>query len=765
MNKTHRRLASAGIVAALAIGAGAWLAWQGALNSSIAAKPQADLRTAVEGGGYTNRLAHAESPYLRMHADNPVDWYAWGPKAFEKARKENKPIFLSVGYSTCHWCHVMERKSFMDPEIAKIMNENFINIKVDREERPDVDRIYMTFVRATTGSGGWPMSVWLTPSLKPFFGGTYFPPEGKYGRPGFKQILKEIAGRWEKDRQEIIASSQKVTQQLKNYAASATRKTVDLQPSLLEKAYQSLNQKYDSKHGGFGSAPKFPQIVHFNFLLRYYERTGQEKALDMTLNSLREIAKGGIRDHLGGGFHRYSVDRRWHVPHFEKMIYNQAQFTWAYLAAYQITDDPFYARVARDSLKYVLRDMTGPKGQFYSAEGADSPRPDNPSKHGEGAFYVWKHGDIVSTLGSEKAKVFNYYYGVKQGGNVRKDPHGEFGPRNVLHIVHSIEETAEKLQKTPKQVRTLLKDSRQELFERRAKRPRPNLDDKALTAWNGLMISAFARAHQVLGDDKYLEAAKKATAFVKRHLYEPKSGTLLRRYRSGEAGIDGYASDYAFFIQGLLDLYEASFKVQYLDWAVALQEKQDTLFWDTSDGGYFNTAGKSENLLFRMKETQDGAQPSPNSIAALNCLRLAQMTDNDAFRKRASETLNAFSKRLDQAPSSLSQLLAAYIYHLEKPKQILIAGNKDASDTEAMLNAVHKQFIPNKIVMLVNKSSRQDLTSHLSFVSSVTQKQGTATAYICQNYVCQQPTTDLKKMKALLNKDRSQATASQKEDE
>jgi uncharacterized protein YyaL (SSP411 family) len=608
-------------------------------------------------------------------------------------------------------------------------------------------------VQATTGGGGWPMNVWLTPDLKPFFGGTYYPPEDKFGRRGFPAVLQTIADAWRDQRQQLLASSEDITRRLREYTQVKGSAEVDLEKAWLDTTYQQIKSSYEPRHGGFGGAPKFPRPVTLNFMLRYHARTGTQDALDMSLFTLRKMAEGGMHDHLGGGFHRYSVDDRWHVPHFEKMLYDQAQLACSYLEAYQITGEALYAGIARDILDYVRRDLTGKHGQFYSAEDADSPLPDNPAEHAEGAFYVWEHKEVIEAVGKDTADVLNYYYGVERGGNVREDPHGEFPKKNVLIVSHTLEETAKKFNQTADQVRATLAEARNKLFEIRVKRPRPHLDDKTLTAWNGLMISAFARAHQVLGEPQYLAAAENAAAFIKTHLYDENTGKLSRRYREGQAAFDGYVDDYAFLIQGLLDLYEASFHVAQLQWALDLQKKQNELFWDAEHAGYFSTTGQDASILLRMKEDHDGAEPSPNSVATLNLLRLAEMLDQQEFRSLAEKTLAAFGPRLSQTPSTMPQMMVAFQFHLSKPKQIVIAGKPDAADTRAMLRAVHQKFIPNKILLFADGGERQDfLGRHLDFIQSVKPMDGKATAYVCENYVCQLPTTDISEMKSQVTK-------------
>ncbi len=700
----------------------------------------------------TNRLVHEKSPYLLQHAHNPVDWYPWGEEAFAAARGESKPIFLSIGYSTCHWCHVMARESFESEEIAGLLNEHFVPIKVDREERPDVDRVYMTYVQATTGGGGWPLSVWLTPDLKPFLGGTYFPPADRWGRPGFKNVLLQIAEAWDKDRARLLASSEHVVAQLRQASeAPAAAAAPGLGPALLARTYEVLKSSYEPRYGGFGGAPKFPRPSAPAFLLRYYARTGTRDALDMVLFTLRKMAEGGMHDHLGGGFHRYSVDERWHVPHFEKMLYDQGQLAATYLDAYQLTHEELFAETARDILDYVLRDLTGPEGQFYSAEDADSPVPDNPQEHAEGAFYVWEQGEIADLLAPRAADLFGFYYGVEKQGNASGDAQGELAGKNVLMVTRSVEETASRFGLSVDAARGELAQARRRLFEARAERPRPQVDDKTIAAWNGLMISGFARAYQVLGEDAYLASARAAADFIRGHLYDAKSGVLLRRYRQGEAGIEGYLDDYAFLIQGLLDLYEASFDVKDLLWALALQKKQDELFWDAAAGGYFSTGSTDDTILLRLKEDYDGAEPSANSVALLNLSRLAQMTGSAEYDQKAESTLAAFSGVLAAAPHAMPQMMSAFAFRLDKPRQIVIAGDPDAPDTRALLRTVHERFLPDKILLLADGGAGQKtLAGQNAFLGSVVRLDGKATAYVCEDYACRLPTSDMATLAELL---------------
>jgi len=735
------------IVAPLAVsGLVVWMAMALAQKwASQSAPTETPAMRRWEGRSFTNRLIREKSPYLLQHAHNPVDWYPWAEEAFARARKENKPIFLSVGYSTCHWCHVMEHESFENVQIARILNDNFVCIKVDREERPDVDRVYMTFVQATTGGGGWPMSVLLTPDLKPFFGGTYYPPER------FTALLEKIAASWKTDRDKIIASGDYAIKQLRQFSATTPSAKVEPEKASLDKAYEQIKSTYERRYGGFGDAPKFPRPVALNFMLRYYARTGAKAALDMSLFTLRKMAEGGIHDHIGGGFHRYSTDTRWHVPHFEKMLYDQAQLAGTCLDAYQITHDEFYADVARHILDYVRRDMADDQGQFFSAEDADSPLPENPSAHSEGAFYVWEDKEIVEALGKAAAEMFNYYYGVEKRGNVDNDSRGELQNKNVLIVSHTIAETAKKFGRSADEGSKILTDARQKLFAIRAKRPRPHLDDKTITGWNGLMISAFARAFQAFDDPKYLSAATKSAQFIKKKLYDAKTGKLIRRYRAGDAAIDGFADDYAFLIQGLLDLYEASFDINYLTWASDLQNKQNELFWDSAGGGYFSTTGNDASVLLRTREDYDGAEPSPSSVAALNLLRLSQMLDQKSFREMAEKIFTSFSDRLDKVPSALPQMMVAFDFNLTKPKQIVIAGKPDAADTRAMLRAIHENFIPNKILLLADGGDGQAfLSKRIEFIENVKPMSGKATAFVCENYVCQLPATEIALVRRLV---------------
>jgi uncharacterized protein YyaL (SSP411 family) len=695
-----------------------------------------------------NRLAGEQSPYLLQHAHNPVEWFPWGAEAFEKARAENKPIFLSIGYSTCHWCHVMERESFENDRIAELLNRDYVAIKVDREERPDVDRIYMTFVQATTGGGGWPMSVWLTPDLQPFFGGTYFPPENRYGHPGFASVLTQIADAWHTRRDQILESARDVVAELQKRAAVEPGRASAIDAALLDSGFYVLRRTFDSQTGGFGGAPKFPRPSVVNFLLRYYARTTNREALDMVLLTLREMAKGGMNDQLGGGFHRYSVDERWFVPHFEKMLYDQGQLAISYLEAFQITGERQYADVARDIFEYVLRDMTGPEGGFYSAEDADSAiDPEEPNVKGEGAFYIWTADEIREVVPEPAATWFIYRYGVADGGNVANDQHNEFTNRNILYQSVSLADTATQFRQLEEVVAQGIDDARRRLLEARAKRIRPHLDDKILTAWNGLMISAFALGGAVLDEPRYAQAARRAADFIVERMYDPATGVLLRRYRQGDAAIPGFLDDYALFAQSLLDLYETQLQPRDLEMAILLTEKQRELFEDPRQGAFFNSADGDATLVLRMKEDYDGAEPSGNSVGLMNLLRLAQMTGRQDFRESAERLLAAFGSRLSLTPVALPYMLAACEFRLSEPRQIVLVGQ----DLHPLLRALYQRFVPNKVVLGVDSAeARNRLAAGIPAIAEMHEVDNRATAYVCRNYTCQLPVTKLEDFVQLL---------------
>ncbi|XP_051889135.1 LOW QUALITY PROTEIN: spermatogenesis-associated protein 20 [Pristis pectinata] len=726
---------------------------------------------------HTNRLIHEKSPYLLQHAHNPVDWYPWGPEAFAKAKAEDKPVFLSVGYSTCHWCHVMERESFENEEIGKIMNENFVCIKVDREERPDVDKVYMMFVQATSGGGGWPMSVWLTPDLEPFVGGTYFAPEDGSHRPGFKTVLKNLADQWKKNRSGIIERGNKILVALQRGAAVSSDKegVPPSCPQVMEKCFQQLSHSYDDEYGGFNESPKFPSPANFNFLFRVWalNKTSANgaRALEMALHTLKMMALGGIHDHIGQGFHRYSTDRHWQVPHFEKMLYDQAQLAVSYTDAYQIAGDTFFADVARDILLYVSRDLSDKSGGFYSAEDADSHPSANSVEKKEGAFCVWTEQEIRellpdpvsdSTQSITMADVFAYHYGVKGNGNVEpaQDLHGELKNKNVLIVRHSPQLTATKFGLDVEKVNDILSTCRNRLCEVRKQRPRPHLDSKMVASWNGLMISGFARAGAVLGEKAYIRRAAQAAAFLKEHMFDLNSGQLLRScYRGGENVVEqganpisGFLDDYAFVIRGLIDLYEASFEEQWLEWALKLQQKQDELFWDAKEFGYFTDDARDPSVLIRLKEDQDGAEPSGNAVAASNLVRLANFTNQPDWTVRSKQIMTAFEKLLSGIPVALPEMVIGLMVQHHHLKQVVIRGELEAPDTQELIECINAHFVPNKILLLADGNSESFLYQTLPFLSTLELKDGKATAYVCQNFSCSLPVTSAAELKTLLIK-------------
>ena len=699
-----------------------------------------------------NRLASEQSPYLLQHKDNPVDWYPWGQDAFERARRENKPIFLSIGYSTCHWCHVMEHESFENPAIADVLSRHFVSIKVDREERPDVDRVYMTFVQATTGSGGWPMSVWLTPRLEPFYGGTYFPPEARWGRPGFVEILEEIARVWREEQGKVEQSASAIIGRLQSMRSNGAGTVPDI--SVLDRTVGEFASSFDSRRGGFGGAPKFPRPSELLFLLREHARTRATAPRDMVLVTLRAMALGGMRDHLGGGFHRYSVDADWRVPHFEKMLYDQAQLVLAYAEAAQVTGDRFYAEVAIDTLDYVRRDLTAPGGGFFSAEDADSVPPEHAhEKHPhktEGSFYIWRDDEIEQILG-DNAAVFRARYGILPNGNAPADPQGEFTHKNLLYTARSIEDVASITGRSLDGVTDALQTARGLLMTRRAARPRPHLDDKVLTAWNGLMIAAFARAARTLdGAAGYLQDAQRAARFVHDRLWQPSTGTLLRRYRDGSAGVDAYAEDYAYLVFGLLELFQTDGDPTWLEWAMTLQTRQDELFWDANDGGWFSTTGKDESVLLRLKEDYDGAEPAASSVSVMNLLTLSHLVES--FSEKIEPTLGIFSSRVSQSGRVVPMLLAALsAYHTGTP-QLVIVGDPAAQDTNSLYEVVRHRYRPTTIVVPVVPQSLDKTAALLPWIAGMKMVDGRATAYLCRDFTCESPTTEAGELARLLDR-------------
>lgn len=698
-------------------------------NNRIPSTPQQETKAVHQGK--PNRLIHEKSPYLLQHAYNPVDWYPWGEEAFQKAVRENKPIFLSIGYSTCHWCHVMEAESFEDEEVAKLLNEHFVPIKVDREERPDIDAVYMAVCQAITGSGGWPLSIFLTQERKPFFAGTYFPKTERYGNPGFLAILKKISDLWKTNAESAIASSEQVTKVIQSMADTTPGEL--LTAETLQRGYEQLRDAFDFIYGGFGSSPKFPTPHNYTFLLRWWKRSNDPTALEIVEKTLERMGRGGMYDQLGGGFHRYSTDEYWLVPHFEKMLYDQALIAIAYTEAYQATGKTSYADIVKDIFRYILRDMTSPEGAFYSAEDADSEGT-------EGKYYVWTPDEIKKILDEKDAKIFCDYYDVSSEGN--------FEGKNILHVDKPFDAFARLEGIHPEKLREILGTAREKLFAVREKRIRPHKDDKILTAWNGLMIAALAKGARAMNEPQFAQAAVRAADFILSSLRDSQ-GTLLRRHRQGEAAISGYLEDYAYFVWGLIELYEATFETKYLKTAFGIHKDMTDNFWDEKGGGFFFSGKKNEQLIAQSKDIYDGATPSGNSVAFLNGLRLGRITGNTNLEKMAERLMKTFADTIRQYPSGYTQFLCALDFALGPTKEIVIAGEPGQKDTERILMEMGKRFLPRKVLLL--RSQKDQLLEEIApFVKDHKPIDNKATAYICENYACKAPTDDLDKIIHLL---------------
>ena len=692
-----------------------------AVNASSEAKP-----TEPAKHKHTNRLAKEASPYLQQHQHNPVDWYPWGEEAFNKAKEEDKPILLSIGYSTCHWCHVMERESFEDEATAKVMNEHFICIKLDREERPDVDKIYMTFVQATTGSGGWPLNVWLTPELRPFYGGTYYPPVSKFGRPSFTDVLTQIGEAWKTQRKEIVESATDISQKIGESVALKAREGIKLDPAWLDQAVTRFKAEYDPRYGGFGNAPKFPRPSQPLLLLRHAYRTGDQDAINMVLHTCDKMAAGGMYDQIGGGFARYSVDEKWLVPHFEKMLYDNAQLLHLYLDAHLVSGDKKHADVAHDILRYVLRDMRHKDGGFYSAEDADSEGK-------EGKFYCWTEAELKALLAETEFALAKRYYGLTEHGNF--EDHSDPEPlknQNVLSIV-SPELTDEE--------RKLLDSAKQKIFDERAKRVRPHLDDKVLSSWNGLMLGAVARAAIVLNEPKYLEAAEANLAFLQRELWDAETKTLYHRWRNGQRDDVQLLDAYAFLLDGVLHLYEATLEPKHLQFSIDLTGAMKSRFYDDANGGFWQSTN-TPHLILQVKEDYDGALPSANSVAALGLLRLGKITDNAAYIDMAEKTLTLFSDNMANTPRAVPYLLQALDFLVHEPRRAVITGDPDSPGARDLIAAAHGVYQPNKVVLGVAGPVE-------AFAKELPVEESSA-VYLCTGTACQEPTRNALKLREMM---------------
>ena len=675
---------------------------------------------------HTNRLANEASPYLHQHQHNPVDWYPWGEEAFSKARDEQKPILLSIGYSTCHWCHVMERESFEDEATARVMNEHFVNIKLDREERPDVDKIYMTFVQATTGGGGWPLNVWLTPDLNPFFGGTYFPPEAKFGKPSFTDVLKQIADAWKNQKAEILNSANDISQRIGESIALKAKADIQLDPAWLDKAVSQFKTQYDPRFGGFGNAPKFPRPSLPLMLLRHAHRTGDQDAINMVLHTCDQMAAGGMYDQIGGGFARYAVDEKWLVPHFEKMLYDNAQLLHLYLDAHLVSGKQKHAKVAHDILRYILRDMRHKDGGFYSAEDADSEGK-------EGKFYCWTEAELKSLLTPDEFILIKRRYGITTHGNFEdhSDPEPLKG-QNVLSIVDPTLNDNEASQ---------LESATGKMFDVRAKRVRPHLDDKILSSWNGLMLGAIARAGVVLNEPEYLKAAQANLTFLQRELWDAETKTLYHRWREGQRDDIQLLDAYAFLLDGVLHLYEATLESKHLQFAIDLAGTMKAKFYDDTNGGFWQSV-HTPNLIMKVKEDYDGAIPSGNSVAVLALLRLGKITDNKTFTELAEKTLLLFSDNMINGPNAVPHLLQALDFLVHEPRRAVITGDPKSIGTLNLIAAAHAAYQPNKVVLGV--------VGPVESFAKTLPKEGNSSAYLCTGSACQPPTSNALKLQEMM---------------
>ena len=689
-----------------------------------------------------NHLINEASPYLRQHAHNPVDWYPWSPEAFERAQRENKPIFLSIGYSTCHWCHVMARESFEHPEVARLMNEAFVSIKVDREERPDIDNVYMSACQVMTGSGGWPLNIIITPDKKPFFAATYIPREGRFGLIGMMELIPHIRELWATRRGEALSLSNEIATVLQQTTQDTPGEELD--EATLELAYEQLAKRFDEQHAGFSSAPKFPTPHNLLFLLRYWKRGGNKAALDMVEKTLQAMRRGGIYDHIGFGFHRYSIDSQWFVPHFEKMLYDQAMLAMAYTEAYQATGKEDYGRTAREIFTYVLRDMTAPEGGFCSAEDADSEGE-------EGKFYLWTQEEVRQALGNEEADFVAKVFNIEKDGNFAEQATRRGSGVNILHLKKTLGELASDLNLSQQDIQAHLEVIRQKLFAYREKRVHPMKDDKILTDWNGLMIAALAKGAQAFDEPEYAEAACHAADFILGNMRKS-DGRLLHRYRNDQGGVQANLDDCAFLVWGLIELYEAIFDARHLEVALELTSDMVRHFWDEDGGGLYLTPDDGESLFIRKKEIYDGAIPSGNSVAMLNLLRLGRMTATSDLEEKAARIGSAFSGSVKQLPSAHTQLMVALDFGIGPCYEVVIAGKAQAEDTKAMAKALRTRFLPNKVVLL-NPDERKspEIAKLAEFTKNQSSIDGRATAYVCMNYNCKLPTTDINTMLELLD--------------
>ena len=685
-----------------------------------------------------NQLIHEKSPYLLQHAHNPVDWHAWSEGTFDLARKQNKPIFLSIGYATCHWCHVMEKESFEDEAVARHLNDTFISIKVDREERPDIDAVYMAVCQMLTGSGGWPLNLFLTPDKKPFFAATYIPKNNRAGRAGLIELCQQISNLWASQTDKVNSSAASIAATLdRAFTFSAADEPGE---SLLDHAFELIWQGYDSRLGGFEGAPKFPMPHRLLFLLRCYHRTGDAKALKMVEKTLKAMRLGGIWDHVGYGFHRYSTDPEWLLPHFEKMLYDQALIAQACLETYQITKDEFYAQTADEIFSYVLRDMTSPEGAFFSAEDADSEGE-------EGKFYVWTVDEFRSVLGEEHSDVWEKILNLQADGNFFDEASGQKTGANILHLDRPVRQWSQELNLKPEALTTQWENIREKLFHYRKQRIHPLKDDKVLVDWNGLMMAAFSLGSRILNNPEYARAAEKSAQFILTKMRDDR-GRLFHRFRDGELAVEAQAADYAFLIYGLLNLYQATFNLAYAEEAAALQEKMLQDFRDPDSGGFFSTANESEALPVRPKELYDGAIPSANSVSLLNLLWLARLTGDPKWDNHAHDQLRTFAGTVKAQPSAFTFFLLGVDFALRPGQEVVIAADPEKAEAQQMLAALNLNFAPHKVALVKSKQNAERLAKFAGYTDGLQLVKGKATAHVCKGFACKEPTSDVEAMVA-----------------
>ena len=699
-----------------------------------------DSKTMAKETKHQNRLADSQSPYLLQHASNPVDWYPWGDEAFEKAKEENKPIFLSIGYSTCHWCHVMEHESFEDSTVAAQMNEYFVSIKVDREEMPEVDHLYMSVCQAMTGRGGWPLTIVMTPDKEPFFAGTYFPKQGRGKRAGMLQIIPSLANAWSLKQTEIRGSINKIKDYLVQINTSVPGD--DWDETMIKEAFTQYASRFDPDYGGFGKAPKFPSPHNLILLLRYSKLYDDPTALKMVETTLHYMRLGGVFDHIGLGFHRYSTDKRWFLPHFEKMLYDQAMLSMAYLEAYQLTGNEKYAQVAREIFTYVLRDMTHKEGGFYSAEDADSEGE-------EGVFYIWSKEELIEILGPEDGTRMAKIFGFSDNGNFRDEASGKSTGNNIPYLPRSKDELAKKSGMSLDEFDGFVEMSRQQLFDVREKRIHPLKDDKILTDWNGLMIAALALGGQVLDEPDYITAAERAAGFVEKNLRD-KKGRLMKRYRLGKAGLSPHLDDYSFMVWGLLNLYEATFDTEYLARAIEFTDIMNKDFSD-ENGGFFIGSKDAEKLMVRAKDSYDGAIPSGNSVAVMNLFRLSKITGSTQWVDLADKALKAFTKQAKNSPTGFAHMLTGFMFDLKDPKELVIVADGKTPETQELIQQIRGNYSPNKVVLFKDISDPDPLTEIASWTKAHSMMDGKPTFYVCENFSCKRPTTNIKTVLNYLN--------------